>query len=113
MTRRPHVDVLYTDDCPHYGSVVDLVQLLLAELAMDAHLNVVRVADRQQATALRFLGSPTVRVEGRDFEPAADARTDYGLGCRVYQGDEQPSFVPHPRWIRWALEAAYARVAER
>ncbi len=31
------------------------------------------------AKAFAFLGSPTVRVGGRDIEPEGQARTDFGL----------------------------------
>jgi len=33
-----------------------------------------------RAVTVRFVGSPTVRVRGRDVQPEAEARTDYGLG---------------------------------
>jgi len=32
-----------------------------------------------QAEALAFLGSPTVQVDGRDIEPEARIRQDFGL----------------------------------
>jgi hypothetical protein len=38
------------------------------------------VASPGAAERLRFPGSPTVRVEGRDLQPEIDARGDYGLG---------------------------------
>lgn len=40
----------------------------------------------EEAEAYRFLGSPTLRVDGRDIEPGADERTDFGFKCRVYRG---------------------------
>jgi len=33
---------------------------------------------------LQFLGSPSIRFNGRDIEPGADERQDYGLGWRLY-----------------------------
>jgi len=33
-----------------------------------------------RADTLRFVGSPAVRVRGRDVQPEAEQRTDYGLG---------------------------------
>jgi hypothetical protein len=32
------------------------------------------------AQALRFPGSPTIRVRGRDLQPQAEERGDFGLG---------------------------------
>lgn len=55
---------------------------------------------------LRFLGSPTVRVEGRDVEPGAEVRTDFALSCRVFRTEGGAAGQPNPRWIREApLEA--------
>jgi hypothetical protein len=55
---------------------------------------------------VRFLGSPTVRVNGRDVDPDAVDRTDYGLKCRIYRPDHPgESQLPPEEWIRAALEA--------
>ena len=56
----------------------------MSELPEDA---VAAVSDLEAAERLRFLGSPTVRVHGRDIEPGADKRTDFALSCRVYRTD--------------------------
>jgi hypothetical protein len=47
-----------------------------------------RVETDEEAQRLRFLGSPTVRVDGRDVEPGVDARDDFGLKCRLYRTQE-------------------------
>ena len=39
------------------------------------------IADPDAAQRERFLGSPTIRVNGRDVDPSADRRRDYGLCC--------------------------------
>ena len=52
----------------------------------------------------RFLGSPTIRVNGRDIEPGADARSEFTLACRVYRTDSGFSGQPDDRWLRDALE---------
>jgi hypothetical protein len=44
-----------------------------------------------QAEEERFLGSPSVRVEGVDIEPGAGERTDFGLKCRLYRTSEGQS----------------------
>ena len=41
------------------------------------------VADDDAAGALGFVGSPTVRVDGRDVQPPGDEPV--GLTCRVYR----------------------------
>jgi len=34
----------------------------------------------EKTRQLKFLGSPSIRVNGLDIEPGADERQDYGLG---------------------------------
>jgi hypothetical protein len=46
---------------------------------------VVWVRDAGQAIAARFLGSPSIRVNGRDVEPDAQGRSNFGLNCRLYR----------------------------
>jgi hypothetical protein len=79
-------------------------------LAQEAGAEVVlrRIDTPDAAAAERFLGSPTVRVDGRDVDPGADQRTDYGLKCRLYRSDELgQSPIPPETWIRAALETAH------
>jgi catechol 2,3-dioxygenase-like lactoylglutathione lyase family enzyme len=42
----------------------------------------------EAAQTERFLGSPTVRVDGRDVEPDAETRTDHGIKCRIYRSSD-------------------------
>lgn len=106
MSGRHSIDVLYFAGCPHYRQAVELVHLLVAELPFEADVRSVLVSDAAEASRLRFLGSPTVRVDGRDVEPGAEERTEYVLACRVYRTEGGPAGVPDPRWIVAALESA-------
>lgn len=63
------------------------------------------VHDPTAAKRLRFLGSPTIRVDGRDIEPGADERIEYVLACRVYRTEHGAAGVPDERWLRDALAA--------
>ncbi|MBD0338222.1 MAG: thioredoxin family protein [Thermoleophilia bacterium] len=108
MSDRAEIEILFFDDCPNYRDAIDLVRLLLAESHFDADLKLTLVEEPERARELRFLGSPTIRVNGRDVEPGADEREDYVLACRVYQTEHGPGGVPDPRWIVWGLEAVAA-----
>ena len=93
--RRPRVEILYFDGCPNHEPARELVEQVAAELGLQAEIELVEVADAETATRLRFLGSPSVRVDGRDVElaptsaatlssPAAsiDASEDWPAGRR-------------------------------
>ena len=95
---------------PHDGSGVILPSKHQPRSRGEAHhgaeLVVTRVEMPEHAGQARFLGSPSVRVDGRDVEPGADARTDFAMKCRLYRNDEGQSGVPPRAWIAGALHAA-------
>ena len=106
--RRPRVEILYFDGCPNHEPARELVEQVTAELGLQAAIGLVEVADADAATRLRFLGSPSVRVDGRDVEPGADERSDFVLSCRVYRSERGLAGQPEADWIRSALSAATA-----
>jgi hypothetical protein len=58
------------------------------------------------AVEQRFLGSPTVRINGVDIDPDTSGRDDYGLSCRLDQTDRGPVGTPPDEWIAAALRDA-------
>jgi hypothetical protein len=100
------VEVLYFDGCPNWPGTRSLVERILVDLEVDAEVVPVRVESPEAAERLRFLGSPTVRVNGRDVEPGAAERTDFALGCRVYSWEGRMSGEPEERLIRAAVLGA-------
>jgi hypothetical protein len=60
-------------------------------------------AHREQAQRARFLGSPAIRVGGRDVDPGAARRSDFGLKCRICQTPEGLTGLPPDQWILDAL----------
>ena len=106
--RRPRVEILYFEGCPNHEGARALVERVAAELEIEPDLELVEVPDAGAAVALCFLGSPTVRVGGRDVEPGAEERGDFVFACRVYPTERGFSGQPDAGWIREALRAAVA-----
>ena len=105
---RPRVEILYFDECPNHEAARALVERVAGELELEPEIDLVKVPDPDAASELRFLGSPTVRVNGRDVEPGAEERGDFVFSCRVYRGEHGLVGQPDPGWIRAALEEAAA-----
>ena len=105
------VEILYLDSCPNHQRTVDRVSELLKELRSPAEPVEVPIADLGSALANRFLGSPTVRVNGIDVEPIARSSNQFGLACRTYQDGGKWNGVPSFELIRQALKQA--QLAER
>jgi hypothetical protein len=105
--RRPRVEILYFEGCPNHEPARVLVERLAKDLAIEPEIELVEVADPEAAVALRFLGSPTVRVDGLDVEPGAEERRDFAFSCRIYRGERGVAEQPKEAWVRDALiEAA-------
>jgi hypothetical protein len=80
-------EVLYFDGCTTYRSAEKTLRDVLAEKGMEADVVLVAVNSSEEAQRLRFPGSPTIRVDGRDLFPAPE-REHWRLGCRVYTTPE-------------------------
>lgn len=104
--RRPRVEILYFESCPNHESARALVERIASQLGVEPEIELVNVPDADAARRLRFLGSPTVRVNGVDVEPGAERRGEFVLSCRLYANDDGLSGRPDEAWIRAALEAA-------
>ena len=95
------IEILYFEDCPNHLPTVERINAVLREEGCRADVREVLVPDVSTAQRVNFLGSPTVRVNGIDIEPAAKDRKDFGLMCRRYAGG-----VPSHELIRAAVRSA-------
>jgi len=68
----------------------------------------VDVQDIEAAVTLRFLGSPSIRVNGRDIEPGSEDDPPF-FGCRTYNVQEKRVGVPPEEWPADALRSASIR----
>ena len=100
------VEVLYIDGCPNHRCTVERVNELLQEFRLTTDVLEVPVTDLGSALAYGFLGSPTVRVNGIDVEPAARTSNQFGFMCRTYLDGTNREGVPSVELIRQALEQA-------
>ena len=101
--------MLTTPGCPHRAGAITLAERVCAELGSNAEIRVIDILDQQAAEAARFLGSPTIRVDGRDVEPDADRCVEYICSCRLYQGQHSLCPLPEEAWVRRALQNAQDR----
>ncbi len=78
------IEVLYFEGCPNLEPTLSLANEVLSELGLSGEVRKLEVRTPEDAERLRFLGSPSVRVDGMDIEPGAESRTEYALSCRLY-----------------------------
>ena len=102
------VEILAREDCPNRKMALIVVERVVDEMGIPAEIEVVEMADDDDAEEHLVLGSPTVLVDGRDVdpEPLYDA---YSADDRIYRTARGPSGWPEAEWIRDALLRAVAQ----
>ena len=98
----PSVEILFFEGCPNVEAARALVQRIASEEGITLQVRLVEVTP-DDAERLRFLGSPSVRVDGHDIEPGADQRTNFTFGCRVFRTAQGLSGEPASDWVRAPL----------
>lgn len=84
------IELLYFEGCPHWRTADERLSALDARLGVEVSRRV--VASTEEAEALRFAGSPTILVDGRDPFPAGEM--PLGLSCRLYPTSDGPAGAP-------------------
>ena len=95
------IEVLYFDGCPNHLPTAERVRAILRQEGVVAEILEIEVKDESTAKAFAFPGSPTVRINGLDIDPALRGSVDAGFACRRYPGG-----LPSEGMIRAALREA-------
>ena len=98
------IELLYIEDYPGHETVMGWVKEILKEHDIQAKFKLIHIRTYASAEELKFPGSPTLRIDGKDVEPLDNP--DYGIKCRLYAGGKEPSNVPPRQWIEDALRKA-------
>lgn len=98
------IEVLYVSDCPHYPAAMAKLKTVLAAQGISVPICEVLVANPRMAEALKFRGSPTIRINGRDIAGESEAQ-HFALSCRLYPGEKLPG-VPPAEMIHRAVREA-------
>lgn len=78
--RNLEIEMLFAPGCGSVESTRAMVAAIVADSGRDIAVRETVVSEPGQAKDMRFLGSPSVRVNGTDIDPEALVRTDFGLG---------------------------------
>jgi hypothetical protein len=95
------VEIYYFDGCPNYKPASERLRAVIHQEGISADVNEIEVPNEAAAKDLGFLGSPTIRVNGVDIEPASRNAVVTGFACRCYPGG-----LPSTEMILAALREA-------
>jgi hypothetical protein len=73
------IRILYTEGCVNTPQTVQRVRDVAQDMGIAIEIAQVLVTTQDQADEHRFLGSPTVQVNGQDIEPAARKASSFGF----------------------------------
>ena len=97
------IELLYWEGCPSHPEALALLERVLEERGVMAEVEVREVRSQEEAEALRFPGSPTIRFDGRDVDPRGAGESP-SLTCRIYfLPDGRVSPVPSREQLEEAL----------
>lgn len=77
------INLLFFDGCPSWNTALTNLQAALKEEQLDYSINPIKVEADQEAATIKFLGSPSFQIDGKDFWP--ENRSTYSMNCRVYK----------------------------
>ena len=99
----PRIELLYFDGCPTYKIARQIVSDVLRATGIVTEVREIKVTTDAQARLLKFIGSPTVRIDGRDVDPGAGGAEQYGLKCRIYSIAGKLNGYPSPEMVLTTL----------
>jgi hypothetical protein len=97
------IELYFWEGCPSYPEALALLQEVLDERGISEPVQLREVFTREEAVQLRFPGSPTIRIDGRDVDPEG-ANAPPALNCRIYRlPDGRVSPVPSRQQLEEAV----------
>ena len=100
------VELLWFADCPNQATARRMLAEVIAEFAPGTPIRDLDATDPLTAERVRFPGSPTIRVDGRDIDPGFLDSGEYTPRCRLYRTESGLRGLPERRWIENAFRGA-------
>ncbi len=96
---------LYTEECQSHDEALRRLRQVLDDEGIKAEIELVRVETFEEAKKLRYSGSPTILINGKDIDPLENC--EYAPACRAYRlEDGRISPLPSISMIRNAVRSA-------
>ena len=97
------VELIWFSECPNHPAARAMLEEVIADIAPGTPIHDVDATDPRTAARLRFPGSPTIRVDGRDVDPGYIDPGDYTPRCRLYRTGDGLRGLPDRIWVEDAL----------
>ncbi|MBI3537627.1 MAG: DUF2703 domain-containing protein [Chloroflexi bacterium] len=77
------IEILWIRDCPNYKQFAEITREIARAQNIAAEIDLIEVRDHADARAQKFLGSPTIRINGVD-PFALESQNNFAWQCRLY-----------------------------
>lgn len=98
------IKVLYFEGCPNHRPTLERVKQIIDRLGVTVDVGEVELTQNDDPVAMKFIGSPTVLIDGQDIDPAQREGASYGFGCRTFGGAGVPPVEMIERAVREVLD---------
>ncbi|MGB7115593.1 MAG: hypothetical protein WBD56_05570 [Anaerolineales bacterium] len=96
------IELLYFDECPSWKNALDIIRTVFEDFGNSSKVTLTRIETQEEAVKHQFVGSPTIRLNGKDLFPTN--QNQFALGCRIYQTPEGFSGWPTEKMLVERLE---------
>ncbi|MBL8078221.1 MAG: hypothetical protein JNM55_09700 [Anaerolineales bacterium] len=97
------IELLYFDGCPSWEEGLKNLEAALKEEGVTSSVDRIKVNDDDEANHLKFLGSPSFRVDQQDLWH--EERDTYSLSCRIYSTPDGIKGWPTVEMLRTRLRS--------
>jgi hypothetical protein len=103
MEPAPAIELLWWEGCPSRDQALAMLREEMDAVGLNpGSIDGREVGTDEDARREGFVGSPTIRIDGRDVQPVGDE--PIGLSCRVYRlADGRISPLPPREEVRQTL----------
>lgn len=102
------IELFWIDKCSSYQRVRELLEQILRDENIAAKIEMIQVRDNADARAKKFLGSPTIRINGIDLFAQPD-QCNFAMQCRVYRTPDGLKGTPTTEMVRAEMKRIEAQ----
>ena len=97
------IELLYMEGCPHWERTLEDIQTVLRGKSAPSEMVLTEVGSQDEAERLKFLGSPTIRINDVDIEWDIPEDGPFELKPRTYLIEVDALESPPRVWIDAAI----------
>ena len=89
------IELYHTDTCPSWKKALEVLNITLKKMKIDHKVEIILVRNQKEAEKYKFVGSPTIRIGGKDIDPMAKNFRKFSVTmCRTFYYNEKISDHP-------------------